>query len=260
MADNDHNNENEKDIPSLINIGLCYQDSNQHQEAIEYFEKALALDPEQHDCLLQLAVSYLLLTRHDTAEKYLKQYLALPADKVDEVNALMTLSGLYKARGDSTQSIEVAKEVVEKYPEVSENFSNALLDMVYSDEVSQEEMFEWCKKYAKYYEAPYQSFLPHFSNTPIPNRKLRIGYVSADFFNHSVSYFALPLVCNHNKELFEVYTYAVRDYTGVVSAQYKKNSHWVSLIGMNDEDISNRIKADTNLLGGVIAMRGIKAE
>ena len=237
-------NENEKDIPSLINIGLCYQDSNQHQEAIEYFEKALALDPEQHDCLLQLAVSYLLLTRHDTAEKYLKQYLALPADKVDEVNALMTLSGLYKARGDSTQSIKVAKEAVEKYPEVSENFSNVLLDMVYSEEVSQEELFSWCKKYAEYYEAPYLKAPTQFTNAPIPNRKLRIGYISADFFNHAVSYFALPLVCNHHKESFEVYTYAVRSYDGAVSKQYKKNSHWVSLIGMNAEDIASRIQAD----------------
>lgn len=237
-------NENAEDIESLVNIGICYQDSGQHPTAIEFFEKALNLKPERYDCLLQLAVSHLTLMRHDIAEKYLNEYLEHPTEKIDEINALMTLSGLHKARGDSKRSIEVAKEAVEKHPEVSENFSNALLDMVYSDEVSQEEMFEWCKKYAQYYEAPYQSFTPDFSNTSIPNRKLRIGYVSADFFNHSVSYFALPLVCNHNKELFEVYTYAVRDYTGVVSAQYKKNSHWVSLVGMNEQDVCDRIKAD----------------
>ena len=30
--------------------------------------------------------------------------------------------------------------------------------------------------------------------------------------------------------------------------------------GQGREGLANRIKADTNLLGGVIAMRGIKAE
>ena len=237
-------NDNPEDIESFVNIGICYQDSNQHSAAIEFFEKALKLDPKRYDCLLQLAVSHLSLTRHDIAEKYLNEYLEKPIDKSDEINALMVLAGLYKSRGDSKRSIEVGKEAVEKFPEVSENFSNVLLDMVYHDEVSQEEMFEWAKKYAEYYEAPYQNLTPHFSNTPIPNRKLRIGYISADFFNHAVSYFALPLICNHNKELFEVYTYAVRDFIGPVSAQYKKNSQWVPLAGMNDEDICNRIKSD----------------
>ena len=32
------------------------------------------------------------------------------------------------------------------------------------------------------------------------------------------------------------------------------------VVGTSPEGLANRIKADTNLLGGVIAMRGIKAE
>lgn len=40
-------NENAEDIESLVNIGICYQDSGQHPTAIEFFEKALNLKPEK---------------------------------------------------------------------------------------------------------------------------------------------------------------------------------------------------------------------
>jgi predicted O-linked N-acetylglucosamine transferase (SPINDLY family) len=37
-----------------------------------------------------------------------------------------------------------------------------------------------------------------------PTKKIRIGYVSSDFIGHAVSNFILPILQNHNQDLFEV--------------------------------------------------------
>jgi len=39
------------------------------------------------------------------------------------------------------------------------------------------------------------------------HKKIRIGYVSSDFLNHAVSNFILPILKNHNNELFEIYIF-----------------------------------------------------
>lgn len=37
-----------------------------------------------------------------------------------------------------------------------------------------------------------------------PNKKIKIGYLSSDFTGHAVSNFIVPIIQNHNQELFEV--------------------------------------------------------
>jgi len=39
------------------------------------------------------------------------------------------------------------------------------------------------------------------------HKKIRIGYISGDFLNHAVSNFILPILKNHNRELFEIYVF-----------------------------------------------------
>lgn len=96
--------------------------------------------------------------------------------------------------------------------------------MVYHDEVSQEEMFEWAKNMLNIMKRHIK--ISHLiSAHPNPESQIKDWLYLSRFFNHAVSYFALPLICNHNKELFEVYTYAVRDFIGPVSAQYKRTAN-----------------------------------
>lgn len=39
------------------------------------------------------------------------------------------------------------------------------------------------------------------------HKKIRIGYISSDFLSHAVSNFILPILKNHNRELFEVFVF-----------------------------------------------------
>jgi predicted O-linked N-acetylglucosamine transferase (SPINDLY family) len=58
-----------------------------------------------------------------------------------------------------------------------------------------------------------------FNNTK--KDKIRIGYVSSDFLNHAVSNFILPILKNHNHELFEIHIF------------YNKKVEWNAFTHLN---------------------------
>jgi len=44
---------------------------------------------------------------------------------------------------------------------------------------------------------------------PIPNEKIRVGYVSADFRNHAVCHLITDLIAQHNRDEFEIFGYSI---------------------------------------------------
>ena len=80
--------------------------------------------------------------------------------------------------------------------------------------------------------------------------KIRIGFISSDFHNHSVAYFFLPFVCAISKEEFEIFCY----YSGTKFDNYTKeikeqSYKWEVISHLSDEKAAEHIKSDKlNLL------------
>jgi len=75
--------------------------------------------------------------------------------------------------------------------------------------------------------------------------KIRIGYISSDFRNHSVFYFISPVLSNHSKDDFEIYAY----YSGTKFDSYTteiKNSaaHWRVVTYLNTYQCKQQIMHD----------------
>ena len=47
-----------------------------------------------------------------------------------------------------------------------------------------------------------------YENERTSSRRLRVGYVSPDFRNHSVAHFLEPLLRAHNRSVVEIFCYA----------------------------------------------------
>ncbi|MCH7697163.1 MAG: hypothetical protein IIB73_12945, partial [Proteobacteria bacterium] len=84
-----------------------------------------------------------------------------------------------------------------------------------------------------------------YQNDADPDRRLRIGYVSPDFYRHSVAYFIEPLLAAHCQCEFEVYCYAnvakPDDYTARLR---ELAAHWRDINGMDDEEVANLVRQD----------------
>jgi predicted O-linked N-acetylglucosamine transferase (SPINDLY family) len=98
-----------------------------------------------------------------------------------------------------------------------------------------------------------------FANTPDPGRRLRIGYVSADFRLHAVANFALPLVEAHDRARFEVHGYAsVPGADGVTRSFEAAFDAWHPIRAMSDEAAAARIRADG--IDVLVDLMGLSAE
>ena len=98
---------------------------------------------------------------------------------------------------------------------------------------------------------------------PVNGRKLRIGYLSADFANHPVGRFLLPVLSNHNKEAIEVWALSCGSHDDWITDHIRKHvDHWVDLRYKKMEE-NARIVADIGLdviieLGGFSAGSNIE--
>jgi predicted O-linked N-acetylglucosamine transferase (SPINDLY family) len=83
------------------------------------------------------------------------------------------------------------------------------------------------------------------TNTPDPNRKLRIGYISPDFRSHPVAQLVDKLLEFHNHNEFEFYGYGNTDIPDQITARMQKLfDHYQHIYGLNDDLVAGMIHHD----------------
>ena len=192
---------------SYGNIATVFQNSGNFKEAIVYYNKALELQP-------------------------------------DAFEFLNNLSFIYKGLGQLDESIRYLKLALAAAPDNPTLYSNLLVTMIYAPSASPEEVADIAKEFGKRFADPLLRKTPH-GNDKNPDRKLRIGYVSPDFRNHSVSYFIEPLLKLHDRKHFEVYAYAYLKQEDEVTARIKKEfDHWRDIYLLNADNTAALIEKD----------------
>src|SRR5204863_4506908 len=89
-------------------------------------------------------------------------------------------------------------------PDYSLAHSNLLLGLHYINEDPQslaEEHRAWARQHAPA-APPVQ-----FTNSREPDRRLRIGYISPDLYEHVVARFILPAFLHHDRAQFDIFAY-----------------------------------------------------
>lgn len=78
-----------------------------------------------------------------------------------------------------------------------------------------------------------------------PMRKLRIGYLSSDLYNHVVSRFLLPVIKHHNKDKFEIFMYTVTSRRDGITEQYQKFAdNFIGCHQMTNNELAKKIYED----------------
>jgi predicted O-linked N-acetylglucosamine transferase (SPINDLY family) len=81
----------------------------------------------------------------------------------------------------------------------------------------------------------------NISSSKNNHKKIRIGYVSSDFLNHAVSNFILPILTNHNNELFEIYIFNNQKNPFHSSTFTKINCY--QIFDLSDEEVADLINS-----------------
>jgi predicted O-linked N-acetylglucosamine transferase (SPINDLY family) len=85
---------------------------------------------------------------------------------------------------------------------------------------------------------------PPVTLTAHPGQPLRVGYVSADFREHSVSYFFEPLLGAHDPARVSVTCYNNSAQSDAVTERLARHAHFVPIDGRSDTDVAAQIRSD----------------
>ncbi len=229
-------------ISAQLMMGNVSQDLGKLNKAESSFRKVIEAKPNDVSAYHNLGNTLQILGRLDEAEACCRKALEIdPGSALAYINLGNTLHRL--GRFDETETCFQQALKIESGDDLA--FRNLLFTINYHPDKTAEEIFkvyqEYNNKYCLFHQAEWQ---PHNNSRDI-QRRLKIGYVSPDFRNHSVHYFIEPLLAHHNKQAVEVYAYAELTKEDLVSARFKDYvDHWIPTIGVSDIALTERIRAD----------------
>ncbi|MGJ8672394.1 hypothetical protein [Rubritalea sp.] len=112
--------------------------------------------------------------------------------------------------------------------------------LAYIPDVTDEDL----KAAGQEWEAKYAKPTPKPPLQPI-NGRIRIGYYSPDFRNHSISYFLRPILREYDRSQFEVFLYSDSRMPNHVTEELRSYAdHWRDLLEESDDKAITRIKED----------------
>jgi len=227
----------------LYNLrGGCYQAFKQYDVAVTCYNKALEISPDYFEAYTNLGNVDLELGQHNAAIKHFKQALKINLDHAVTHN---NLGSALRDIGQHDAAINSYKRALEITPDYVEAYNNLLFCLNYHPDLSAENIFESYQIYEEQFGLPYRAQHIEFSQLKIPDKRLKIGYVSGDFNIHSIRHFLEPLLAHHNHQLFEITAYAeLLEEDGFSQRFQELVDHWVQTMGMTDEVLTARIRKD----------------
>ena len=199
-----------KDLEALILRGTLHQNDGRLTEAKKDFETVLSMDKTN------------IAAQHNLASIYLNQRLYQ--------QAMQTYQAILSSKGKHASTL-----------------SASLMLYNYTNNFSLEQSYEAHKRFEKQLEPttvqPTSRKILH--GKVGQGRRIKIGFVSADFFYHSVAYFFLPLIQHLDKARFEVFCY----YNNIREDQYTQDirshaDHWYQCSGDTAVGLYKQIDSD----------------
>ena len=220
---------------------LLFQ-NGQHVNAKEIILKGIAFFPRNPDLHHYLGNLYALESNQDAAIDCYRKTLAIQPTFPE---ALSNLGNALQAQGQVEDAVASYREALTLRPDYVQAFTSMLLAMQYHERYTRAEIFAEHLRFAQKFEAPLKSRWPRHRNARDPHKRLKLGYVSGDFRQHSVAFFIEPVLSMHDKSQFEIfayYTYVIHD--DVTKRLSGKVDHWLSCAAMSDDQLAARIMAD----------------
>lgn len=256
------------------NLGVVLQAQGRLDDAIECYRKAISLRPEYAEAYGNLGATFQAQGKLDEAvEIYHKALLIKPGDAVTYNN----LSTVSKIRYRFPEALAYANRAVELNPHLAAacqsvammlghlsdyskvtEYSNAALAndandpaiwesrlyiYSYHPDLSAEEIFAEFIRWGERFALPPPNQFPTRDRTP--TRRLRIGYVSPDFRQHTSRFFFEPLFTNHDRNQVELFAYSNVKVEDAYTQRFKELfDQWRDISRMADQDAANMIRRD----------------
>lgn len=204
--------------------------------------RAARLRPDDAETHYYLAMQHQDSCRMTAAERSLRAAIRLDPQSHHYCNYL---AGILKGLGRAEEAVEWYLQSLKLSQNNDTYFSNYLMNFLcttnHPPEFVHSEHLRWAERCCRAAGEPWRQF----DNDPRPERRLRIGYVSRDFYSHPVAFFIEPLLTLHDRQAVEVFIYSSVDTEDYVTQQFRQRPcTWREIHGVNNLEVCGMIRAD----------------
>jgi len=263
------------DPQMLDHLASALSTFNHLAEAEQLFELSLEIRPEKVDTLVRYVNMEVNRRSYEKAEVLAHRALALAPDAAQACQAMAlvllstrraleaipflekavkadpTFGGAYQDlgyayfnQGRLWDAIQTSQLAVDNNPSHSPSFSNLLFFLTHDYRLSPEAVFDKHLEFGRRFETPLLGTHRPHDNLPEPERRIRLGFVSADLHNHAVASFVEPVFERLDKSQFELFAFHNTVKFDEVSERLKQSfNYWVSVAHVSDKDLAEIVRA-----------------
>jgi predicted O-linked N-acetylglucosamine transferase (SPINDLY family) len=229
------------DGATYSNLGNVLRARGKLQEAEVACRRAIQLNAQHPIFHANLGNTLLSLGKLTEAETVFRRALALKPDFAEAHN---NLGNVLQVLGRLTAAQASYRRALEIKPRYAKAHSNLLFCSNYLPGPSTADTYAEHRRW----EQEQTKDIPRVALRPVDlnlDRRLRVGYVSPDFKQHSVASFLEPLLRQHDRSQWEIFCYADVPQPDAVTARFQAHAHhWLGTVGMADEALAWRIAND----------------
>ncbi|MBF0193891.1 MAG: tetratricopeptide repeat protein [Magnetococcales bacterium] len=226
-----------------IQIGNILKEQKKLDEALIYYQKAININPEYAEAYNNIGT---ILKKQNRISEAISNFQKATILKPNFADAFFNLGVLQIKQDKIEDAIKNYKKALSIKPEYFKAHCNLIFCLDLLIKISSQEAMIERKNLAAQHTEHLKAFWLSFPNKPDHNRVLRIGYVGADFIDHSAAHIFGTMLLNYNKRQFKVFCYAGNAQEDDLSEQFKQNSSkWLSTTNIDDATLAEIIQKDS---------------
>ena len=223
-------------------LGVALEQKGNLDPAVEAYTQTRRLDPS-HDHAIQRSAD--IRHRQNRMEEALDLYAKALRLQPNNFMACNNAGNAAKYLGKISEALTWYQRAQELEPQQRICASNYLMTMLLTADCSPEEIYRKHALWSETFERPLVQEQKPPANSPLPERPLRIGYLSCDYKNHPVAFFIEPILASHNRNNFKIYCYSNCDTPDMITAQLENRADiWRPIHDLDDDKVRDLIRND----------------
>lgn len=201
-----------------------------HEESLAASDRALKIDPGSALAHNNRGVT---LKELGYMEEALAAFDSALRITPNDANLHNNRANVLRSIGRFEEAAQAYAEALRSQPDCADTHSNRLLSLHYWEGGSREALREACEQFSAQFDRRCPALV--FRNPRLPQRRLKIGYVSGDLRRHPVGYFMQAVLANHRRSEVEVHCFSTYSISDDLTERFRRQvDGWHSLTGLSD--------------------------
>ncbi len=210
------------------------------------FQRVLGVRPVWSEAHLQMAFVTFCQRRLSEAEAAYRRALECAPNAEERLDALNSLAAnVLNNEGRIEEARTAYRQALALKPDHWNCHGNMVLNEQYAPGATLAGLAEVHADWERRHAVPLRSTWRPFPNAAVPERPLRIGFVSGDFFYHPVGLFLAPVLERLERAEFFSVCYDNHKKTDELTRRLMKAAgQWRKVFDLSDEALAQRIRHD----------------